>query len=211
MLVIALVACESGTAARDSPTRTLERAHGQTDVVIRVGDYRDDNIDVFVHGPTFTLYGDGTLIVGAGLAYTSGTLTTAEVDGLLATADKAGLLDQPFTRTNPEPQPVDGVETYSLELNADGRRVVQEVIGPLDFPEAQAIARFNQLLHDLATREATRSWSPERYVAVELRPGVQCRVVVTSEPDPSAPYYAWALFPDVDPAVAVRRLSERCS
>jgi hypothetical protein len=176
-----------------------------------VGDYRDDNIDVFVHGPTFTLYGDGTLIAGAGLAYTTGTLTTADVDALLTAADTAGLLDPPFTRTNPEPQPIDGVETYSLELNAGGRRVVQEVIGPLDFPEAQAIARFDRLLQDLATREATRPWTPEWYIAVELRPEVACRVVVTSNPDPGAPYYAGARFPDVDPAGAARQLSERCS
>ncbi|MDX6534384.1 MAG: hypothetical protein QOF68_2128 [Gaiellales bacterium] len=130
----------TSTGAGSSPTTPgLTYPTGSRDVVLRVstgGGYVPSEV-AMTTVPEFTLYGDGTVIVpGAVMAIYPGPamsplmtfkLSEEEVQALLASADRSGLLDgRPVDYGDMGSVGVSDMPTTTVTLNADGKQVKRD-------------------------------------------------------------------------------------
>ena len=172
--------------------------------MIRVGRYSNANVDRFTRGPTFTLYGDGRIIVGGGLTYREGVVDSSEIDGLLRRADELGLFDPPFEHSGPDATVPDDDTSTTLYLNGGGRTVTQFVRGSLDFAEVDNVRAFTDLLESVGSEHATQPWTPTLYFVVEWKQ--ECTTRITADPDLGASYYAWAVMPELLDDAPIRQV-----
>ncbi len=184
------------TVASDPTSGPIAHATGAADVLIRVGRYQNDNTDRFTRGPTFTLYGDGTVIQGEWLTWRSNRLDEAQIQEVLRLARSEGLFDPPYRHQSPiVPTGTDQDLGLIVYLNFDGKSVEQRIDGDPAFDEAKPIVEFADRLRTLGVGEPQSGWEPTEYYALIWDPA--CRLVETEQPPPDAFYYAWPILPDV--------------
>jgi hypothetical protein len=188
MTVALLGACGSESAFEGT------RPTGTDEVVIQVGEYRNDNERRTVNGPTITVYGDGRVIAGGGVSYRTGVFTADEVDALLDEAADLGLLRPPFERVNPNPVQVASVDSTVVRFAVNGTEVEQRVVGRIDFTEGAPVEQFIYDLAEAARPVAVDIWTPELYVRID-RSGGGCEVRYDTLATQEERNFAWAILP----------------
>lgn len=175
-------------------TTPLTRPTGTDEVVIQVGEYRNDNERRTVNGPTITVYGDGRVIAGGGVSYRTGAFTPEQVDDLLAEADRLGLFDPPYERVNPNPVDVPSVDSTVVRFAVDGGEVQQRVIGRIDFTDGEPLEQFIYGLAEAVRPVAVDVWTPDLYVRIDRSSG-GCTVRYDALATKEDQNFAWAILP----------------
>jgi hypothetical protein len=193
---LALLAILTLGCADEGEPFVVDRPTGADEVVIQVGEYRNDNTQRTVTGPTITVYGDGRIIAGGGVSYRTGTFTADQVDALLARADELGLFEPPFERVNPSPSNVPSVDSTVVRFAVNGSVVEQRVVGRIDFEGGFPVEEFIYGLAETARPVATRIWTPELYVRIDRSNGCEVRYdgLATQEER----NVAWAILPGTE-------------
>ena len=193
VLLVLPLAC-----ADDDEPFVVERPTGTDEVVIQVGEYRNDNARRTINGPTITVYGDGRVIAGGGVSYRTGVFTPEQVDDLLARADELGLFQPPFERVNPSPTNVPSVDSTVVRFTVNGEVVEQRVVGRIDFDEGLPVEEFIYGLAESARPVATEIWTPELFVRIDRSNGCEVRYddLATQEER----NFAWAILPGTEGA-----------
>jgi hypothetical protein len=190
-LMVAVSACGSEATPRTRPT-------GADEIVIQVGEYRNDNERRTVNGPTITVYGDGRVIAGGGVSYRTGVFTAQQVDELLDDADRLGLFDPPYERVNPNPVDVPSVDSTVVRFAINGGEVRQRVVGRIDFTDGEPLEQFIYGLAEAARPVAVDIWTPDLYVRIDLAEDGTCAVLYDDLATQERRNYAWAILPGTD-------------
>jgi hypothetical protein len=182
----------------DAGAFVTSRPTGADEVVIQVGEYRNDNPRRNVNGPTITVYGDGRVIAGGGVSYRTGMFSADQVDQLLATADELGLYEPPFERVNPNAPAVDSVDSTVVRFTVNGTEITQRVVGRIDFTQGAPVEEFIYGLAESARPVATEIWTPELFVRIDLDDDGTCEVRYDDQATQERRNYAWAILPGTE-------------
>lgn len=195
-MVLAAACTGTGSTRPSAAPEVTAHATGATDVLIRVGRYQNDNVDHFTRGPTFTLYGDGTIIQGEWLTWRSNRIDEDQIQEVLRLATESGLFEPPFRHTSPVPgAPDDDDRGLIVYVNFGGSTAEQRIDGDPAFDAVKPIVEFADRLRTLGVDAPPSGWEPTDYYALLWDPS--CRLVETDHPPADAFYYTWPILPDV--------------
>ncbi len=196
---LTLSACGSHSS---SNVKALAHPKGSDQVVIRVsfGGGFVAPLTSLRMTPTFTLYGDGTVIVPAdrketqpgpaALPLLQGKLSESQVQDLLGKAKKAGLLDQNLVDYGGMGSiGIADAPTTTVEINGDGQRITHRAYalgmtaGSSRMPADQARARrqLADFVDHLPKSAASHEYSPDS-IAVYVAPAFAGQTQSTDAP-----------------------------